>query len=109
MSDEWIEGLPEEPGDYWFYITRPPYEARVELGRASISSNGKLMCLATDFIWDKPDPKSNKRYFYRPATVPEPPEFDKTCRACDGNSPSWRVCGDCNNTRQIITERTPRT
>jgi hypothetical protein len=65
----WTEGLPTEPGDYWFYRVQSIYKSpsRVMQGRSVLSGNGLRHICECDLIG---------RVWYMPLTLPEPPEFD---------------------------------
>ena len=99
----WSEGLPTEPGDYWFYRVQAGYKglSRVVQGRSAFSGNGILMHLAGDFMHDRDFNGTTSRIWHMPMTLPEPPEFDRTCPTCKGQNPSWKRCFDCNDTGEL--------
>jgi hypothetical protein len=100
----WIEGLPTEPGDYWFYQTYPGHKtlSRVIQGDAALSGNNRLICVAGDFIYAESIDGKLKRVWHKPLKLPDPPEFDRTCPTCKGERRfSWNRCYDCGNTGEI--------
>jgi len=100
---EWIEGLPTEPGDYWFYRVRPGYKSlsRVVQGRSALTGDGSLMYIADDFLWERDFNGSTSRVWHMVLTLPKPPEFDRTCPTCKGQNPKWKRCFDCSDTGEI--------
>lgn len=98
----WVEGLPTEPGDYWFYKTWPGNKnlSGVIQGTARPMSDGRLMCIAQDFVREDNFNGTTKRVWHKKLTLPEPPDFDRTCPTCEGKK-SYRSCFDCGDTGEL--------
>lgn len=101
-EDGWIEGLPTEPGDYWFYVLHAGYPSKVKQGRSAYSANGILMHVATDFLYPQEYGTPTRRVWHRRLVLPDPPEFDRTCPSCDGKGKKhYRDCFDCRGKGEI--------
>lgn len=101
-NDGWIEGLPDKPGDYWFYRVEAGYPrlSRVEPGRALMPGSGPLTCICGDFLYARDFDGVRRRIWHKSLILPEPPEFDRTCPTCKGTPPRWQwdMCRDCRGT-----------
>ena len=104
----WVEGLPTEPGTYWYFLWEPGTARetrRVRLGTAGEISDGSLMHIVDDFLSESRISKG--RYGHIRVDVPEEPEFDRACPDCDGTGKrpgsSWANCYHCEG--KAIIER----
>ena len=103
MADAWIEGFPDKPGDYWFFVVDVgrSQNARVVQGYAKEDSAGNMMYVADDFLSQASFDRGGRRLWYQPLALPEPPEFDRTCPECKDESSKWYRCGTCPGTGEI--------
>jgi len=100
---DWIEGLPTEPGDYWFYQISAGHKSfsRVTQGTAATTGDGSLMCIASDFLRERDFNGTTKRVWHKPLVLPAPPDFDRTCPTCEGKTSAWKRCYDCGDTGEL--------
>jgi hypothetical protein len=93
---EWVEGLPTEPGDYWFSILRAPHPRYITQGSCFMTANNVVMSVAKDFICPQDINGTTRRVWHMPLYLPPPPSFDATCPSCEGTGKKeWRECYDC--------------
>jgi len=101
----WIEGFPTEPGDYWFYRTYPgaPSLSKVAQGYSAMSGNGVLIHIAGDFLYPGDFGTPLYRIWHMPLTLPDAPDFDRTCPTCKGTGERSfdQKCFDCNGTGKL--------
>jgi hypothetical protein len=101
-NDGWIEGLPTEPGDYWFYDTQSGYAATVQQGQSVHSANGVLIHVTTYFLRPEQYGTPLRRVWHKPLVVPDPPVFDRTCPTCKGTKKhDFNECWDCRGKGKI--------
>jgi len=97
---EWFEGLPTEPGDYWFYVQCADDPPRVLQGRSSMSGSGTLTHIASDFLYAEDFGKPPRgRVWHCRLKLPNPPIFDRTCSSCEGSG--YQECCDCRGKGKI--------
>ena len=100
----WVEGLPTEPGTYWFFVVDGP-RSRTKQGRSFYSGNGVLLHVDDDFLYAREFEGPLRRVWHMPLVLPAPPEFDATCPSCkDGKRFSWSRepdCIDCRGTGKL--------
>ncbi len=105
-NNGWIEGLPTEPGDYWFYRYRVLRGCKslsaVEQGSAFVPASGGIMCVAADFLYPQSFNGTTNRVWYKRLVLPVPPNFDRTCPECKG-ADEWvrKRCFHCSGTGEL--------
>lgn len=103
-NDGWVEGLPEQPGDYWFYEVTAAYPGLSvpKQGRTELCSDGRLMSIARDFIREESYGRPTRRIWHKPLVLPDPPVFDSKCPTCAERSEWHKLhCGDCLGTGHL--------
>ena len=84
----WIEGLPEDEGDYWFHVRDPRRDTddpkwkprhKVMMGYVGRTGNDVLMyVIGGAFRYSKEfAPKTNIRVWHMVAEIPEPPKVEE--------------------------------
>lgn len=104
IDDGWVEGLPTEPGDYWFYRTNPGHMSlsRVTQGHTSKNTSGSLLSVASDFLYESSFNGTTKRVWHKPLILLASPSFDRTCPTCkDAHKWAKERCFDCKGTGEI--------
>ena len=96
-------GFRKNREDYWFYVLNAGYQSSIRQGRTTLTCNGALMHIATDFLRPESFGKSPlRRVWHMRLALPSPPDFDRTCPSCKGHGETgWRTCHDCRGKGQL--------